>query len=149
MKKRCNNIHCIDNSITETDLQKCWYCNSDLTIVGKPIDLDIGQKIYVNEQNHFLRVSEGNLIECEITKINKSVFYAKEKNKDYEYRFNRKTFTGKGVHVGSKLTAYLTVDQFNKEMDYQKERDELLVKIKKRLDELNLETLKDVNNFIK
>jgi phosphopantetheine adenylyltransferase len=107
--------------------------------------IEVGQTIYVNIRNIFFP-SKPNLTEYVVTKVNRKSFYARRKDSDYEYRFDKKTM--KTEFLGEIHTAYLDPKEYWDKVELEKERSALCNEIKKHLNNLNIEKLREIKTII-
>jgi hypothetical protein len=108
--------------------------------------IEVGQTIYVNIRNMFLR-SEPKLEEYVVTKVNTKSFYARPKDSSYEIRFNRKTMKSTSS-LGDCYTAYINPNEYWDKVKLEKEKLLLRTEITKSLNELSIEKLRQIKAII-
>lgn len=109
----------------------------------------VGQILYVSVSSWLLRKEEPKLYEYEVTRFNKSSVYARPKgdNTRFERRFDIRTMTAKDM-LGDHYYAYIDPETYWKAIRNAEERKNLRIQIKNNTDGLNLEQLKQVDEFI-
>lgn len=108
--------------------------------------INVGQKIHVTSIS--FTPSEPNLKELEVTKVNKSSFYLRDRNSniDIEWRFSLKTMTCKtGLET---MIAYTDPDLYWNRVNISNEKKDLRDFIQQSLHSLSYKKLKEIKEII-
>lgn len=110
-------------------------------------NIEVGQTIFVTETG--LYESKPNLTEYKVTRVNGSSFYAYRTDSEskHESRFDRKKMICK-TGYGYTKTAFLSAEEYWDKIERGKEVIQLRTDIKASLNELNLDTLREIQNLI-
>lgn len=119
-------------------------------MVKKKTKIQEGQEIFASNIGGWYSTPEPNLEKWIVVKANSSSFYAvPETDQDRTpYRFSQKDLTHTSRWGGDDYVVYLTEDEYWGMISRRKERKELRVKLKAKIDKMSLNGLRELDKHI-